>query len=77
MNALSLLFQLHQFLWSLESQRAQRLAWKDAVEARIARKRAEQRAAAQLQAMLDAHPEGQLGLSALNDPAALRDSGLL
>jgi hypothetical protein len=44
---------------------------------RIARARAEAQAAAQLRAMLDANPSGQLGHSRLNDPESLKKSGLL
>jgi hypothetical protein len=71
------LLEIHNFLWSLESHAQQRLAWQDAAEARIARLRSEAQAAAQLQAMLDAHPSGSLGHAKLNDEDALRDSGLL
>lgn len=66
-----------QFCMALESQAAQRLAWEDAAEMRIARVRAERQAAAQLEAMLDANPSGQLGHATLNDDDVLRDSGLL
>lgn len=69
--------EIYQFFWMLESHRAQRMAWKDAAEARLARARAEAQAAAQLQAMLDANPSGQLGNARLNDEDALRRSGLL
>lgn len=69
--------QIHQFLWSLESHAQQRLAWEDAAQARIARERAEARAEAQLRAMLDANPSGQLGRAKLNDLEALWRSGLL
>lgn len=71
------LLSLYQFFWMLESHYQQRLAWDDAAEARIARQRAEALAAAQLQAMLDANPSGQLGFSTLNDDDALRKAGLL
>ncbi len=71
------LIELHQFLFSLESQAAQRLAWEDAEQARIARARAEAIAAARLRAMLDANPSGQLGHAQLNDLDALKRSGLL
>lgn len=68
--------EIHQFLWSLESHAQQRLAWEDAVQARIARARAEEIADAQLRAMLIANPSGSLGHSKLNDPDNLRKSGL-
>lgn len=71
------LIAIHQFLFSLESQAAQRLAWEDAAEARIARARAEAAAAARLRQMLNANPSGQLGNAKLNDMEALRRSGLL
>lgn len=71
------LVEIHQFLFSLESQAAQRLAWEDAEQARIARARAEAVAAARLRQMLDANPSGQLGNAKLNDIEALRRSGLL
>ncbi|HEV7248840.1 MAG TPA: hypothetical protein VGN93_17830 [Shinella sp.] len=71
------LVEIYQFFWMLESHAEQRLAWEDAAEARIARDRAEAQAAAQLQAMLDANPSGQLGNAQLNDPQSLEDSGLL
>lgn len=71
------LMELHQFIWTLESHHQQRLAWDDAAQARIARERAEAQAQAQLAAMLDANPSGQLGHARLDDAAALRASGLL
>lgn len=71
------LVEIHQFLFSLESQAAQRLAWEDAAEARIARARAEAAAVARLRQMLNANPSGQLGNAKLNDMEALRRSGLL
>ncbi|WP_182178923.1 hypothetical protein [Methylobacterium radiotolerans] len=71
------LIEIHQFLFSLESQAAQRLAWEDAEQARIARARAEAVAAARLRQMLDANPSGQLGNAKLNDIDALIRSGLL
>ena len=71
------LVEIYQFVWMLESNAQQRLAWKDAAEARIARARADQMAAAQLRAMLDANPSGSLGSSKLNDPESLKKSGLL
>lgn len=67
----------HQFLWSIESHAAQRLAWRDAVEARLARERAEAGAALQLHAMLIANPSGSLGSARLDDDDALKQSGLL
>lgn len=69
--------QVYQFLWMLESHGQQRLAWDDAAEARIARRRAEARAAAQLRAMLEANPSGQLGNAELDDGEVLRKAGLL
>jgi hypothetical protein len=69
--------ELYEIYWMFESHAQQRLAWQDAEEARYARARAEAQAAAQLQAMLDANPSGQLGLSVLNDEKALKESGLL
>ena len=69
--------EIVQFFWMFESHYHTRLAWKDAALARVARQRAEQQAAAQLRAMLDANPSGQLGHAKLNDPEALRRSGLL
>ncbi len=71
------LMEFYQTLWMFESHRHQRLAWRDAEDARIARVRAEQQAAAQLQAMLVANPSGQLGSARLNDPKNLKESGLL
>ena len=71
------MMQLHQFFWMLESNAQQRLAWEDAAEARIARVRAEMRAAAQLEAMLAANPSGALGHALLDDEEVLRQSGLL
>ena len=67
----------YQFFWMFESHHQQRLAWEDAATARIARLRTEAMAAAQLRAMLDANPSGQLGNAKLDDPAALDASGLL
>ena len=66
-----------QFLYMLESQTQQRLAWEDAALARIARDRAEAQSAAQLRAMLDANPSGSLGNSRMNDEDTLRKAGLL
>lgn len=71
------LVEIYQFVWMLESNAQQRLAWEDAAQARIARARADQMAAAQLRAMLEANPSGQLGNSKLNDPETLWKSGLL
>lgn len=71
------LVQVYEFIWMLESHSQQRLSWGDAAEARLARDRAEARAAAQLRAMLDANPSGSLGNSKLNDLKLLRDAGLL
>lgn len=68
---------LFQFVWMIESRHQQRLAWKDAAKARTARDRAEQQAAAQFAAMLEAHPSGSLGDSRLNDADTLQHSGLL
>lgn len=75
--SLARLMQLHQFLWSLESHAEQRLAWEDAAEARIARRRAEAQAAEQLKMMLDANPSGSLGHAKLDDEETLKSSGLL
>ncbi|PZU85745.1 MAG: hypothetical protein DI527_20920 [Chelatococcus sp.] len=75
--SLNRLIQIYQFVWMLESHAQQRLAWEDAAEMRLARMRAEAQAAAQLRAMLDANPSGQLGHARLNDDDALRESGLL
>ena len=66
-----------QFLWLLETQHHQRLAWEDAAQARIARDRAEAQAAEQLRAMLDANPSGSLGDAKIDDIDALEKSGLL
>jgi hypothetical protein len=71
------LVEIYQFIWMLESNAQQRLAWEDAAEARIARMRAEERAESQLQAMLIANPSGALGHAALDDKEALRKAGLL
>lgn len=67
----------YQQLHTLLAQYHQALAWEDAEKARVARERAELQAAAQVQAMLDANPSGQLGTSSLNDKAALEHAGLL
>ena len=71
------LTEIYQFFWMFESHAQQRLAWRDAAEARVARARAEAMAAAQLRAMLAANPSGQLGHARLNDPDSLEESGLL
>lgn len=71
------LIEIYQFFWMLESQGQQRLAWEDAAQARIARERAEARAAEQLHAMLLANPSGALGHARLNDEDALRRAGLI
>ena len=71
------LLHLYQIWWMFKSHSQQRLAWDDAVQARIARLRAEEAAANQLQAMLDANPSGALGHSKLNDLEVLRREGLL
>lgn len=69
--------ELYEIYWMFQSHAQQRLAWQDAFEARVARARAEAQAAAQLRAMLDANPGGQLGRAELNDEKALKESGLL
>jgi len=69
--------ELYQLYWMFRSHGEQRRAWKDAAQARVARDRAEAMAAMQLQAMLEANPSGQLGRARLNDPARLKESGLL
>lgn len=71
------LMDFYQFVWMFESHHHQRLSWQDAREARIARARSEARALAQLDAMLDANPSGQLGHARLDDEEALRRAGLL
>jgi hypothetical protein len=71
------LIELYQIWWMFESHAEQRLAWKDAADARRARARAEVQAAAQLEAMLLANPSGQLGYAKLNDEEALKNAGLL
>lgn len=75
--SLGLFSGLYHLAWMFESHHHQRLAWQDAKDARIARDRAEARAAAQAKAMLDANPSGQLGNARLNNPDDLLDSGLL
>jgi hypothetical protein len=77
MSGIGRVMEIYQFFWMFESHAEQRLAWQDAAQARIARDRAEAQAAAQLRAMLDANPSGQLGHAALDDEDALRRSGLL
>jgi hypothetical protein len=71
------LFELYEIAWMFESHHHQRLAWEDAIQARLARDRAEAQALAQLRAMLDANPSGQLGDARLNDLDILKRSGLL
>ena len=71
------MLELYQTMWMFESHHQQRLSWKDAELARIARIRSEARSAAQLQAMLLANPSGSLGNAMLNDPDSLEASGLL
>lgn len=71
------LLRAYETAWMFASHFQQVLAWRDAREARHARTRAEVQAAAQLQAMLDANPSGQLGNARLNDEHALKESGLL
>jgi hypothetical protein len=68
--------QVVQFVHMMESWHHERLAWEDAKQARYARALAEARAAAQLQAMLDANPSGALGNAKINDIDALKKSGL-
>lgn len=75
--SLRTLIDIYQFCWSLEANAQQRLAWQDAADARIAREKSERQAAAQLKAMLDANPSGQLGSSKVNDEQRLKDAGLL
>lgn len=71
------LMEIYQFVWMIRSHAEQSLAWEDAAQARLSRDRAEAQAAAQLNAMLDANPSGQLGNAQLNDPRSLDESGLL
>lgn len=75
--SLGRIMEIYQFVWMFESHAQQRLAWKDAAQARVARTRAEAQAAAQLRAMLDANPSGSLGDAKLDDPDVLDRSGLL
>ena len=77
MSSFSRIIEIYQFLWSLRANYEQTKAWKDAEQARTARIRAEAQAAAQLQAMLEANPSGQLGNAELNDRQTLKKSGLL
>jgi len=71
------LLSLYQTLWMFESHGQQRMAWEDAAGARVARDRAEKLAEAQLRAMLEANPSGQLGTARLNDREALIRAGLI
>lgn len=71
------LVEIYQFFWMLESHGQQRLAWRDAAQARLFKARAEAVAAAKEQAMLDANPSGQLGNARLDDDEALIRAGLL
>lgn len=75
--SLRTLMGVYQFGWMVVSHYQQSLQWRDAKEARIGRVRAETQAAAQLDSMMDANPSGALGNARLNDPVALRRSGLL
>ena len=75
--SLRIVTEFIQFFWMFESHHQQRLAWKDAAQARIARVRAEEQSAAQFQAMLEANPSGALGNAQINDPDRLNRSGLL
>lgn len=77
MSAFNRIMEIYNFIWMLESHSAQRLAWRDAEEMRVARMRAEAQAAAQAQTMLDANPSGQLGNAALDDEDAIKRSGLI
>lgn len=74
---LSKLWQAYQFVHTIQAHYHQSLAWEDAEKMRIARERAEEQSAAQVKAMLDANPSGQLGASTLDDRAALERAGLL
>lgn len=67
----------YNLYWMLRSHGEQKRAWEDAAEARLARLRAEARAAEQARAMLAANPSGQLGHARLDDVEALRRAGLL
>jgi hypothetical protein len=71
------LLEAYQFGFMLLTHYNQVRSWQDAAEARIARMRAEETAQAQLRAMLDANPSGQLGNARLDDETVLRESGLL
>ncbi len=75
--SIRLFMSLYQTWWMFKSHSQQRLAWDDSRQARIARLKAEEAAAIQLQAMLDANPSGALGHSKLNDIEALKKEGLL
>ena len=77
MSDISRVIELYQLFWMLRSNYEQTKAWKDADEARLARDRAEQQAAEQLRAMLEANPSGQLGNASIDDDEAIRESGLL
>lgn len=66
-----------QFFWMFESHAQQRLAWEDAAEARVARRKADALAAAQFEAMLRANPSGSLGHAKINDLEVLKREGLL
>ncbi len=77
MRLFSTMVEIYQFFWMLESHHEQRLAWRDAEEARRARIIAESRAVAQHRAMMLANPSGQLGRSGLGSREALERSGLL
>lgn len=77
MKKIRQLVEIYQWFWMFESHAQQRLAWEDAEQARFARERAEAMAAAQLRAMLNANPSGQLGHAKLNDDDTLKESGLL
>lgn len=65
------------FLWQMEAQHHQRLAWEDAEQARMDRARANALAVIQIERMLSAHPSGMLGNARLNDREALKKAGLL
>jgi len=71
------IMELYQLVHMVQAHYQQQLAWEDAADARIARARAEERAAAQLRAMLVANPSGSLGHARLNDEISLIESGLL
>ena len=71
------LISSYRTIWMLRAHRQQRLAWKDAEQARVARDRAEAQAAAQSQAMLCTNPSGSLGRAELDSVGALKKAGLL